>query len=455
MSKLQMGKKIAIVGSGIAGLVAGYELTKNGYEVEIFEKENVVGGRARSVIVDELNVDTGASFLMDSYTQVYSYLREFGLVDKDKTPKGMQPSTVVLKDNKLLHYGLSVDFLSITERIKFLFGLWKMNRYLKENDWTFFEPWANGRRFSDYPSKEYLLKHFDSKIVDYFFEPGIRCVQFHSTEQIGTESLLAFFKNGVPSDGLKYFTAMPEYVGKYAEVLGSKQKVNLNSEIIGVEKLQNQTFNLTLKNGESKAFDQVILNTTPDIIQKIYPNFSSNQGKILSKAEFSQSITIAFKIPKNLISDFYLALVPFVENEVICSYTNEQMKGEKYFKDEFSVVNLYLHEEAVAKYDLFKKSDQEIFDLVKKEFIKVAPFLESLKDEQKLENVKNLLVQKWPLALSKSPADYTKVQAEFWENGQGQNGVWFAGDWVGGSWLEGCTRTGQRVASMIANLTQE
>lgn len=449
MPKLQNGSKIAIIGSGISGLVAGYELTKKGFDVEVFEKQATVGGRAVSVEVEGLNIDTGASFLMDSYDKVYSYLREFGLLEENQTPKPMEPSTVVLKDNKLQRYGLSVDFLSITDRIKFLYGLWKMNRYLKTNKFTFFEPWTNPKDFTDNPSKQYLLEHFDSKIVDYFFEPGIRCVQFHSTEQIGTESLLAFFKNGVPADGLKYFTAMPQYIGKYAEVLAGKQKVNLNQEVLKVEKLPNEKFNLTFKNGESRAFDKIILNTTPDIIQKVYADFSPNQGKILKKAEFSQSITIAFKLPKDLISGFYLALVPFVENEVICSYTNEQMKGENYSDDKFSVVNVYLHEEAVSKYNLFEKTDSQIFDLVKKEFIKVAPFLAGLSEQQKLQTVQNLLVQKWPLALSKSPADYTKVQSEFWENGQGENGVWFAGDWVGGSWLEGCTRTGQKVAEMI------
>ncbi|MEI6728708.1 MAG: FAD-dependent oxidoreductase [bacterium] len=450
MTKPTKSQKIAIIGSGISGLVAGYELTKQGFEVEVFEKQNQAGGRAISVEVEGLNIDSGASFLMDSYDQVYAYLKEFDLLKQNQNPKAILSSTVVLKDNKLQGYSLSVDFLSITERIKFLYGLWKMNRYLNDNKISFFEPWSNPKNFVDSPAKQYLLEHFDSKIVDYFFEPGIRCVQFHSTEQIGTQSLLAFLKNGVPKNGIKYFTIMPEYIGKYAEVLASKQKIHLNQEILVVERMQNEQFNLTFKNGQSKTFDQIILNTTPDIIQKIYPQFSPNQGKILAKAEFSQSITVVFKLPKNLISGFYLALVPFVENEVICSYTNEQMKGENYTNDEFAVVNVYLHEEAVAKYNLFEKTDSQIFDFVKKEFIKVAPFLESLNEAQKLQTVQNLLVQKWPLALSKSPVDYIKVQSEFWENGQGENGVWFAGDWVGGSWLEGCTRTGQKVAGIIA-----
>ena len=36
-------RKIAIIGAGISGLTAGYELSKKGYKVTIFEKENQLG----------------------------------------------------------------------------------------------------------------------------------------------------------------------------------------------------------------------------------------------------------------------------------------------------------------------------------------------------------------------------------------------------------------------------
>lgn len=42
------GKNICIIGAGIGGLTAGALLTKNGYQVTIFEKESLIGGRALS-----------------------------------------------------------------------------------------------------------------------------------------------------------------------------------------------------------------------------------------------------------------------------------------------------------------------------------------------------------------------------------------------------------------------
>ncbi|MGF1676131.1 MAG: flavin monoamine oxidase family protein, partial [Rivularia sp. (in: cyanobacteria)] len=45
INNLQSGKKITILGAGIAGLVAAYELERLGHEVDIIEGSPRVGGR--------------------------------------------------------------------------------------------------------------------------------------------------------------------------------------------------------------------------------------------------------------------------------------------------------------------------------------------------------------------------------------------------------------------------
>lgn len=40
-------KKIAVIGSGFAGLSAAAHLAKQGFEVHLFEKSTTLGGRAR------------------------------------------------------------------------------------------------------------------------------------------------------------------------------------------------------------------------------------------------------------------------------------------------------------------------------------------------------------------------------------------------------------------------
>lgn len=46
-------EKIAIIGSGVAGLSAAWQLTRKGYEVEIFEADDKIGGKLSQVIPEE------------------------------------------------------------------------------------------------------------------------------------------------------------------------------------------------------------------------------------------------------------------------------------------------------------------------------------------------------------------------------------------------------------------
>jgi phytoene desaturase len=47
-----MSKKVIIIGSGFSGLSAACYLAKSGFEVTILEKNNSLGGRARTFSVD-------------------------------------------------------------------------------------------------------------------------------------------------------------------------------------------------------------------------------------------------------------------------------------------------------------------------------------------------------------------------------------------------------------------
>ncbi|KAM3249330.1 hypothetical protein P3L10_011099 [Capsicum annuum] len=49
--------KVAVVGAGISGLVAAYELAKSGVQVVVYEKEHYPGGHAKTVTLDGVDLD--------------------------------------------------------------------------------------------------------------------------------------------------------------------------------------------------------------------------------------------------------------------------------------------------------------------------------------------------------------------------------------------------------------
>ena len=75
--------KVAIFGAGVAGLSAAIELVDRGYDVEIYEKRKVLGGKV-SVWKDKDgdSIESGLHIVFGGYEQLQTYLDRVGAGDK-------------------------------------------------------------------------------------------------------------------------------------------------------------------------------------------------------------------------------------------------------------------------------------------------------------------------------------------------------------------------------------
>ena len=77
---------VAIIGGGCAGLSAAATLVECGYQVTVFEASSQLGGRARTVVVENNNLmhllDNGQHILLGAYKETLALLAKIGIDEK-------------------------------------------------------------------------------------------------------------------------------------------------------------------------------------------------------------------------------------------------------------------------------------------------------------------------------------------------------------------------------------
>ena len=75
-------KRVVVVGAGIAGLTAGYELKKAGFAVTVLEAKDIPGGRMAEKMEGSFMKYTGATGLFRFYQDMWEFIAELGLSER-------------------------------------------------------------------------------------------------------------------------------------------------------------------------------------------------------------------------------------------------------------------------------------------------------------------------------------------------------------------------------------
>ena len=132
--------KIAIIGSGISGLSAGYYLSKK-YKVDLFEKADHFGGHAYTVDLNiegdesqKIPVDIG--FIVFNH-QTYPNLIEFFRQNKVEIEKSNMSFSVTTQNNKIEYCGKGINGIFSDRKnlfnFKFLRMFFEIFNFYKKN----------------------------------------------------------------------------------------------------------------------------------------------------------------------------------------------------------------------------------------------------------------------------------------------------------------------------------
>jgi len=273
--------KIAVIGSGISGISAAFNL-QGLHRVTLFEEQDRLGGHTNTVITKDIDrtiryIDTGfIVFNEKNYPLFNEFLEKLGI---DRNPSNMSFSFHDEVNNTC--YAGSVGGLFPNKKKIFEYRHWHtllaIYKYSKKLSNSHISP-SNSDSISEYLR---MLGCPNYVIEDYFLPiaAAIWSCSILSASKIPASTYVSFFNN----HGLFRVKNRPSWQtisdGSISYIESFKKSFNgrirLNTKVTHINKGE-ESSSLTINGNQSEAFDRVIVATHADtaanLVKKDFPN---------------------------------------------------------------------------------------------------------------------------------------------------------------------------------------
>lgn len=270
------GTHIAVIGGGCAGLTAAASLVERGHKVTVLEASSQLGGRARTVVVENKDLmqllDNGQHILLGAYHETLALLKKIGVDEHqvfERLPLqiNMQSSgaksAFILKSAHYLPSPLNLLFglitckgLNLSERYTAI----KLMHYLKRSRFEI---------MSDKPLYRYLISQQQSvRLIELFWEPICLAALNTPIDNASTRIFLNVLRDAftgakthsdflLPKLDLSQIISQP--LSQYIQAKGGIIKVNQRVRQINAEA---EGFSVNTKDNTSH-FSHVVIATSP------------------------------------------------------------------------------------------------------------------------------------------------------------------------------------------------
>ena len=281
---------VAVIGGGCAGLSTAAALVDRGFQVTVFEASSQLGGRARTVVVENNNLmhllDNGQHILLGAYRETLALLRKIGVDEKqvflrvplqmslqsisEKSPFSLKSAHYLPAPLNMLVGLLCCSGLKFSERIAAI----KLMLHLKNTQYQI---------TSDTPLEQFLLHQQQTpRLIAVLWEPLCLAALNTPIEIASTRIFLnvlrdTFNGNKKNSDFLLPRLDLSEIIShplaQYIQAKGSVIRLNRRIRSLEVNK---DGFNLETRDGKS-FFSHVVIAVSPARIDQLVENLPKLQ----------------------------------------------------------------------------------------------------------------------------------------------------------------------------------
>lgn len=289
--------KIAIIGTGIAGNLAAYKLSRE-HDITVYEAAGYIGGHTNTVDVFEngrkIAVDTGFIVFNDrTYPHFIELLDELGQASQISE----MSFSVRSEDSELEYCGSSLDAMFAQRRNLFRLSFHRMIRdILRFNDAAFgaVEQDDDSRTLGDF----LLANRYSREFIDHYLIPmaaAIWSAEPVSILDMPLNFLVRFFAN----HGLLQLKDRPvwrviqggsrEYVQKL--VAGHRDRIRLNSAVRSVRRIDDRVA-VESDTGGREIFDYVFLACHSDQALRLLADATQTEREVLGAIRYQSNEAI-------------------------------------------------------------------------------------------------------------------------------------------------------------------
>ncbi|MBE9602402.1 NAD(P)/FAD-dependent oxidoreductase [Pedobacter sp. MC2016-24] len=286
-------EKMAIIGTGIAGMGCGH-LLKDKYELTFYESADYIGGHTNTVVIEEqgkpVYIDTG--FMVFNY-QTYPHLCQLFEELKAPVKKTDMSFSVQYLSSKLEYSGSSLNHLFAQRRNilnpSFLKMLLQINRFNKQSveilDDPAYADYSIGRFIKTFGySEDMLWKYLIPMSAAVWSAPMEQILDFPAV------SLIRFFKNhgflGLNSQHQWYTLHQGSQAYRLLLIKPFKDRIKLNTPVHSVLRQDDGRVQVRTADGTVAMFDKVIMACHADQAYRIVDRQTKDEERLLSKFKY-------------------------------------------------------------------------------------------------------------------------------------------------------------------------
>ena len=313
-------KQFSIVGAGPMGLMCAMELLKQGHSVDIYERDDRIGGMSASFDFDGLEIERYYHFICKTDYPLFKLLDELGLTDKlhwTDTKMGFFYS------GRLHKWGTPLALLTFNGLgpiSKFRYGLhamyakgikdWRPYDRMRATEWI--RKWVGQRAYN------VLWKSlFDLKLFEYSDDI--------SAAWIGTRiKRVALSRRNLMQESMGYLEGGSATLLKAMEAFITSRggRIHLKSGIDRVETLDGRVTSIVV-NGENLPCDAVISTAPIQYVPKLVPSLPVDFATQINNIKNIPVACVILKLRQPLSENFWMNINdPSIEIPGVIEYSN-------------------------------------------------------------------------------------------------------------------------------------